>query len=123
MISQAPIQAAEKIETLGGKVTAYIAVARIKAADGLTISELSELIVSAMRIAIGALDSIPVDGAQRKAIVIDFVGDMFDEFADRVVPLAFWPVWLVSKPTIRIISLAVAAGATEALLPLIRGAA
>ena len=116
------MQAADAIETLGGKVTAYIAVARIKAADGLTISELSELIVSAMRIAIGALDSIPVDGAQRKAIVIDFVGDMFDEFADRVVPLPLWPVWLLSKKTIRIIALAVAAGATEALLPLVRGA-
>jgi hypothetical protein len=72
--------------------------------------------------AIAALDSIPVDGVERKAIVIAFVGDIFDEFADRVVPLPAWPVWIIAKPTVRIIALAIAAGATEALLPLVRSA-
>jgi hypothetical protein len=122
MISEAPIEAAKPLVTLGDKVKAYVAVARLKAADGLSIAELSELIVSAMRMAIAALDSIPVDGVERKAIVIAFVGDIFDEFADRVVPLPAWPVWIIAKPTVRIIALAIAAGATEALLPLVRSA-
>lgn len=122
MISEAPIAATKPLVTLGEKVKAYVAVARLKAADGLSIAELSELIVSAMRMAIAALDSIPVGGAERKAIVIAFVGDIFDEFADRVVPLPAWPAWIIAKPTVRIIALAIAAGATEALLPLVRSA-
>jgi len=122
MISAAPIAAAQPLNTLSEKVKAYVTVARLKAADGLSIAELSELTVSAMRMAIAALDSIPVGGAERKAIVIDFVGAIFDEFADRVVPLAAWPVWIVAKPTVRIVALAIASGATEALLPLVRSA-
>ena len=120
MKNDASLTPETQIDTLAEKVRGYIVAARLKARDGLTVSELSELIVSAMRIAIAALDSIPVDGAQRKAIVIAFVGDMFDEFSDKVVPLVAWPVWIVAKPTVRIVALAVASGATEALLHIVR---
>jgi hypothetical protein len=120
MKNEAPLTPERQIDTLAEKVRGYIVEARLKARDGLTVAELSELIVSAMRIAIAALDSIPVDGAQRKEIVIAFVGDMFDEFADKVVPLVAWPFWIVAKPTVRIVALAVASGATEALLHIVR---
>jgi hypothetical protein len=120
MKNEALLTPEKQIDTLAEKVRGYIVAARLKARDGLTVAELSELIVSAMRIAIAALDSIPVDGAQRKTIVIAFVGDMFDEFADKVVPLPAWPFWIIAKPTVRIVALAVASGATEALLHIVR---
>jgi hypothetical protein len=122
MISDAPIAAASKLVELTEQVRAYIAVARSTAADGLTVSEVGELIVSAMRLAIATVDSIPVAGADRKTMVLEFVACVFDEFADKAVPLVAWPIWIIAKPAIRAVVLAAASGAIESLLPLVRAA-
>lgn len=123
MISDAPVQAASTVQTLSEQVRAYTAVARLKASDGLTVAELAELIVAAMRLAIKTVDSIPVDGAERKAMVIDLVAALFDEFAGRAVPLVVWPAWVFARPIARSLVLAAASGAVEALLPVVRVAA
>lgn len=122
MVSDAPVAAAEPFFSLEEQLRAFVATAKLKARDGLTVAELSELIVAAMRLAIATVDSIPVDGAQRKAFVINAVAFVFDALADKVVPLTAWPLWYVLRPSIRTIVLAAASGAVEVLLPLVRSA-
>ena len=122
MVSDAPVAAAEPFCSLEDQLRAFVATAKLKASDGLTVAELSELLVAVMRLAIATVDSIPVDGAQRKAFVVNAVAFVFDALADKVVPLVAWPFWIVLRPTVRVIVLAAASGAVEVLLPLVRSA-
>lgn len=122
MVSDAPVAAAQPFLSLEEQLRAFVATAKVKAHDGLTVSELAELIVAVMRLAIATVDSIPVDGAARKAFVLNAVAFVFDALADKVVPLVAWPFWIVLRPTVRIIVLAAASGAVEVLLPLVRSA-
>lgn len=122
MVSDAPVAAAQPFLSLEEQLRAFVAAAKLKTKDGLTVAELSELIVAAMRLAIATVDSIPVDGAARKEFVLNAVAFVFDALADKVVPLAAWPVWIVLRPTVRVIVLAAASGAIEVLLPLVRSA-
>lgn len=120
-ISDMPLVAAGEGTTLTEKVAAYIETARVRAADGITVAELVELILSAMRIAIDAVDALNVSGAEKKRIVTDLAAMLFDEFADLCVPALARPAWWLLRPAARSLCLAAAAGAVEALLPLIRG--
>jgi hypothetical protein len=121
MISEAPLAATAGLLTLADQARAYVVVARAKAADGLTISELSELLVSGMRLGIAAVDDVAgMTGAERKAQVLELVGRLFDEFADKAIPLAVYPLWLLVKPAARALALSLASGAVESLLPLVR---
>jgi len=120
MISAAPLQAASDLPSLAEKVRAFISIAKVKAADGLTVAEFGELAVALLRVAIAAADAIPVDGAERKAFVLNAVGLLFDEVADKCVPFMAWPIWLIVRPAVRSLVLLAAAGAIESLLPLVR---
>lgn len=122
MVSAAPVAAAEPFSTLEEQLRAFVATAKLKASDGLSVSEFAELLVAMMRIAIATVDSIPVDGAQRKAFVLNAVAFVFDTFADKCVPLVAWPAWILLKPAVRAIVMAASSGAIEALLPLVRSA-
>lgn len=122
MISSAPVQAAFDLPSLAEKVKAFVAIAKVKAADGITIAEAGELFVALLRVAIDAADSIPVDGAERKAFVINAVALLFDTVADKCVPVMAWPLWVLVKPAVRSLVLAAASGAIESLLPLVRKA-
>jgi len=122
MVSDAPVAAAGPFLTLEEQLRAFVATAKVKAADGLTVAEFAELVVAMMRVAIATVDSIPVDGAARKAFVLNAVAFVFDALADKCVPLVAWPMWIVLKPTMRVIVLAAASGAIEVLLPLVRSA-
>lgn len=107
--------------TLAEQARAYVAVARAKAADGLTIAELSELIVSGLRLGIAAVDGVAgMTGAERKSQVLELAGRLFDEFADKAIPLALYPLWLLVKPAVRALALSLASGAIESLLPIVR---
>lgn len=121
-ISEAPIRAAGDLLTLDEQLRAFLTVARVKAADGITLAELSELLLAAARLGIAAVDSLAVaTGEQKKAIVISAVGVAFDALAGFVVvPLPFAPLWYLARPAIRSLALALAAGAIETLLPLVR---
>lgn len=120
MISSAPAHAASNVAEVAEKISAFIAVARVKARDGLTVAEFGELTVSLMRIVIAAVDVLAIDGSRRKEVVLEAVAALFDAVADRAVPTLAWPVWLIVRPTVRQLVLLAAAGAVESLLPLVR---
>lgn len=123
MISSAPTMATTDLLSLADKVRAFVATAKSATAGGITISEFAELAVALLKIATAAADAIPVDGADRKVFVLNAVGLLFDEVADRCIPTLAWPVWLIVKPAARQLLLLVASGAIESLLPLVRKAA
>jgi hypothetical protein len=120
MISSAPITAASNVVEIAEKVSAFVAVAKVKARDGLTVSEFGELAVALMRIVIAAVDVLAVDGSRKKEIVLEAVAVLFDAVADKAIPALAWPVWLIVRPTVRQLVLLAAAGAVESLLPLVR---
>lgn len=119
-ISSQPLLVARDRLALSDKVTAYISQARRVTADGITFGELVELIVAAMRLAIAAVDELGLAGEQKKAIVVDLAATLFDEFADLAVPLPLKPIWWMVKPAARALCQTLAAGAVEALIPLVR---
>ena len=117
-----PIAVAEDATGLNQKLAAYIEVARQKVSDGLTVSELAELVLGALRLSIAAVDDLYAPGADKKATVVEMAATVFDQFADRVIPLPLRPVWWVFRPAARSLVCSLAAGAVEVLLPLIRSA-
>lgn len=122
MISSAPIASTKDLASLAEKVRAFVATAKEIAGGGVTVAEFGELAVALMRIAIQAADAIPVDGAMRKEFVLNAIGLLFDELADRCVPTLGWPIWLIVRPAVRSLVLLAASGAIESLLPLVRKA-
>ena len=122
MISSAPTIAASDLPSLAEKVKAFIAVAKSAAAGGITVAEFGELLMSLMKLAIDAADSIPVAGPDRKVFVLNAIGLLFDEIADRCIPALAWPFWIILRPAARQLLLLIASGAIESLLPLVRKA-
>lgn len=121
MIAEAPIAAAEERVGLLDKIAAFVATARTVAADGLTWAEFGELMVGLLRLVVAVLDTVTtLTGEQKKALALEAVGDLFDAVADRAVPAIAWPVWIVARPAVRSLVLALASGAIEQLLPLVR---
>lgn len=120
MISTAPMTAANDLPLLADKIRAFIAAAKEKAADGLTVAEFGELTVAMLRVCIAAADSVPEDGEQKKQWVLAAVGMLFDAVADKCVPVVAWPVWLVVHGSVRSLVLLAAAGAIESMLPIVR---
>jgi len=123
MISSAPITVASNLYTVADKIAAFIATARSAAANGITVAEFGELTVALLKTLMAAIDSLPDDGAAKKAWCVDAVGLLFDAVADQAVPTLAWPVWLIVRPTVRQLVLLAASGAIESLLPLVRKAA
>ena len=120
MISSAPVTATQDLPKVGDKRKAFIAKARERAADGLTVSEFAELTVALLRVVMAAVDSLPDDGDQKKKWVLNAVAMLFDALADKAVPAMAWPIWLVVRGSVRSLVLMAASGAIESLLPLIR---
>ena len=120
MISSAPVTATQDLPKVSDKIQAFVAKARERAADGLTVSEFAELTVALLRVVMAAVDSLPDDGEQKKKWVLDAVAMLFDALADKAVPTMAWPIWLVVRGSVRSLVLMAASGAIESLLPLIR---
>lgn len=105
------------------RAAAFVSAARSAAADGLTWREFGDLLVALMRVMVASLDDIAtMSGSEKKAVVLEAVASLFDAVADRCVPLVLWPVWAISRPAVRSLVVALAAGAVEQLLPLVRSA-
>lgn len=121
MISSTPVQQAEHWDDLARQVQAFIVAAEQAAAGGITWSEFGELLLAFLRLAIKTADTIGgMTGPQKKAAVLAGVAALFDAVADKAVPPVVWPVWLLARPAIRSLVLALASGAVEVLLPMLR---
>lgn len=119
-LSEAPIAAADTVTQVLDKIRAYVASCEALAADGITLSDFAEMVVGLLRVAMAAVDAIPIDGPGKKAWVLESVGMLFDAVADQCVPLVVWPLWMLIRPAVRSIVLAAASGAVEAILPLLK---
>jgi len=111
----------EAFRGLYARANEYAEECRVKYADGLTISEFSSLVVTGLRLFIAAADSIPVNGAERKKWVLYYAGELFDAFADKIVPVYVKPFWFMLRPAARTLMQNLAGGAIESLLPVVRG--
>ena len=120
MISSRPLLMASERTGLHDRVTTYIAAIRERVADGLTVAELVELTIGAMRLAIAALDELDMAGESKRQIVADLAATLFDEFGPLLVPSVLRSVWWIVAPTLRAFVIAAAAGAVDGLLPLVR---
>lgn len=121
MISEAPLTAAAAFDNLSEKVKAYITTAKLAASDGLNWSEFGELLTALMRLAVSTLDDIAtMTGAEKKDLALVAAAALFDTVADRCVPLVAWPVYVLARPAIRALVLALAGGVIESLLPMVR---
>lgn len=116
-----PMAAAGQATDVVDKIAAFLNTARLTAVDGLTWGEFGELMVALLRVSIATLDTVTnLTGAEKKEIVLHGVARLFDLVADQAVPVAVWPLWLLARPAVRSLVLALAAGAVEQLLPLVR---
>lgn len=123
MYSDAPVEKASESAFFGPKVIAFIDAAAERAKDGLTWAEFGELMLALVRLAITTLDAVnQMTGSEKKEMVVQAVAALFDRLADNAVPAAVWPLWVLAKPSIRSLLLALTAGAVEVLLPLVRAA-
>ncbi len=103
------------------RIENFLASVRVAAADGLTWTEFGELLVAFLKLAVAIYDGVAeMTGDQKKAAVLHGVGLLFDAAADRCVPLAVWPIWGLARGPVRLLVLALASGAIEQLLPLVR---
>lgn len=107
--------------TIQARVAAFLTQARQATADGMTWQEFGELLVALLRLAVGTLDHIAtLTGPEKKALVLEAAASLFDQLAGRAVPVAAWPVWVVVRPAVRSLVLAIASGAIEVVLPMVR---
>lgn len=121
MITASPIAAAGSVSGLLDKVNEFIAAAKATAADGITWGEFGELLLALLRMVVSFLDTVSLmSGAEKKAFALDAIGRLFDAVADRAVPFAVYPLWLVARPAVRSLVLALAGGVLEQLLPIVR---
>lgn len=121
MIADAALANASPYMTFADKVSAFLASATEATADGLTWREFGELLVALLRLSMYAIDTAAgMTGAQKKELVLEAVASLFDLVADRAVPFYALPLWALARPAIRSLVLALASGAIEQLLPLVR---
>ena len=122
MIAEAPVAAASSVAGMFDKVRAYIATAQSAAADGLTWAEFGELLLALLRLVVPALEGVRLmSGAEKKAFALDAVGRLFDATADYAIPVAAYPLWVLARPAVRALVLAIAGGVLEQYLAFLRG--
>ena len=115
------MNAAENITTIAAQVKVFLGSAHEKAKDGLTWAEFGRLLVELLHLMVDSLDAVTsLTGPEKKAIVLTAVGALFDQFADLCVPFALYPAWLIVRPGTRVLIVAIAGGATEALIQITR---
>ena len=120
MIATAPLSAGSQFTDVLNAAKAYITTAKVVAADGLTWVEFGELLVGLLRLSVRLADLLNVPGDQKKAVVMEAAAALFDAVADKAVPTVLWPLWLVTRSSVRALVLALAAGAVEQILPMVR---
>ena len=122
MIAEASIRAATRFTDVVAAARAYVLTARLAAADGITWAEFGELLTGLLAVLTSAAEILNAPGEEKKAIVIDAAASLFDATADKCVSPWLWAFWLVIRPSVRSLVLAIAAGSMEQILPLVRSA-
>lgn len=122
MIADAPLAASARFDNLSQAVRAYIATAKVTAGGGVTWTEAGELLVGLLRLAVTLLDATTnLSGSEKKALAMQAVAALFDAIADRIiVPAVAVPLWMLCRPAVRSLVLALLAGGLEQVLPLVR---
>lgn len=111
-------------DQLQASVVQFIGTARLKAGNGLTVSEFGSLVVELLRLAVVGLDTIStLDGPSKKSWAMSCVANLFDAVADACVPFAAKPIWWIVRPAVRTLVMSAAGGALEQILLLTRAAA
>jgi hypothetical protein len=119
--ANAPAAAAAPFDTLAAQLGAFFAAARSAAAGGLTWQEFGELLVSLLRMCVTTLDTVEgLTRDEKRAVVLAAAASLFDLVADKAIPVVAWPFWLIIRPAVRSLVLAIAAGAMEQILKLVR---
>lgn len=119
-ITEAAVSAANGPKVLSEKVMLFVQTAKSLAVDGLSLSDFGELLIALLRLCVSFLDSIPDTGEAKKAYAMEAVAMLYDELIDKIVPVWVWPMWIIMKPLARPMVMAIASGAIESLLPLVR---
>ena len=122
IFSDAPVTVAENLDGgLLAKIKAFVETAKSAAADGLTWAEFGDLMLALLRLVIAGLDvANGLTGAAKKALALEAVASLFDAVADKAVPPLAYPIWVLARPAVRALVLALASGAVEQVLPLVR---
>jgi hypothetical protein len=114
--------AAEGESGILDQVYKFIQTAKARAADGLTWAEFGELLLALLRLVVPALEGVRLmSGAEKKAFALDAVGRLFDATADYAIPVAAYPLWVLARPAVRALVLAIAGGVLEQYLAFLRG--
>ena len=121
-VADASIRAATRFEDVVAAARAYVLTAKLAAADGITWAEFGELLTGLLAVLTSAAEILNAPGEEKKAIVITAAASLFDATADRCVSPWLWAFWLVIRPSVRSLVLAIAAGSIEQILPLVRSA-
>lgn len=121
MIADKPVSAAQWFDHVAGQVQAFILSAKQVSAGGISWSDFGELLVALLRMSIVTLDGLQeLTGAEKKEIVVHAAGILFDTVAGYAVPVWLVPIWFVARPAVRSLVMALAGGAVEILLPMVR---
>lgn len=122
MIAEASIRAATRFTDVVAAARAYVLTARLAAADGITWAEFGELLTGLLAVLTSAAEILNAPGEEKKAIVIAAAASLFDAVADKAINPWGWAFWLLIRPSVRSLVLAIAAGSLEQILPLVRSA-
>lgn len=122
-IAEASTAAAKAHDDLAAKVGAFLQSAKLAAVGGITWQEFGSLLVALLRLVTGALDTMPkLSGPEKKDVALGAVAALFDLVAVRAVPFPGLPLFALCRSPLRALVLALASGAIDQLLPLVRSA-
>ena len=118
------MDATNNLSAVVARANAFLETAREQASDGLTWQEFGRLLVQLLYLLVSGLDAVAgMSGPEKKQIVLIGATALFDRFADLCVPAVAYPAWLLVRPIVRTLILALASGGVEALLPITRSPA
>lgn len=93
------------------QVKSYIADAKLKAADGLTMAEVGQIVYGFILLAVQAARALGNTGPEKKAIVLGWITELYDALAP-FIPLPWYLMFF--KPYLRSLFLQLVSGAIEA---------
>lgn len=101
------------------KLTAFVESVKEKSKDGITFEEAFAILYEFVAFAVEAAKELQNPGPEKRAIVLSWVGKLFDVLAPLVVmalPKWYWPLVPVVRPINRQIVLAAAGALIEWIL-------